>query len=615
MTAWFPLSHRLRTLVRRGAIGAAAVVLVALCTVAGLIASRDYASIERQVIARIEQETGAKLTFEGRRQILWPKPKIVLDTVTFARPEQVFSLKAEQAVLNFELLDLIDGTIDGPAITLVKPEISALVGPLDAPIRSPRAITDFLARMTGLFDNRLGLSRLRVNLVQATLVLRRSTTAGDAVTLTNLDTRLRFSASRGRIDITGKQNSTVRPLEFSASLPTLKTISADKNHAASIHVSGFNSRLSFTGVARREPDIALVGRLDVTTGAEFEQAVLALPADGRERKAEAARTETSTLTAAMTLDPRGIGLETLRITRGAKQLSGIAALREMNGRWGVSATLAGDLVDGSAAHAALQGLRSPDGAWSSRPLAINPLPGVDLDIRLSTRDFKLGNLVLTNVALSILTRFGRTEMAIVDSRFGEGIIKARVSLSDAADGNQDLRMQASGERVEMGRLLERAFGFNRLTGDGSLVVQAEGRGGSVASIVAALSGTGAVDVRAGEIVGIDLQRLLARSAEPRAEAALLFSLAGKTAFEAFRINFAIKDGRIEPVGSAFTSPRVNAMLEGGIDLPAQRHQLAIVLKRRIEEVGLPGEFYAFRLDGPLLSPNLKPDLKLLQNRN
>lgn len=298
-----------------------------------------------------------------------------------------------------------------------------------------------------------------------------------------------------------------------------------------------------------------------------------------------------------------------------KHLAGIAALREINGRWGVSATLAGDLVDGSAAHAAFQALRNTNGDWSSRPLSINPLPGLDLDIRLSTREFKLGNLILGNVALSILTRAGRAELAIVDSRFGEGTVKARVSLAEAQDGAKEIRLLASGERTDVGKLLEKAFGFNRLTGDGNIVVQAEGRGASVGAIIASLAGSGALEMRSGEVAGIDLARLLLRSTEGRPDTALILSLAGKTPFESMRANFAIKDGRIEPVGSTFVSARVTAMLEGAIDLGAQRHQLVIVLKRRIDEPGQPGEFYAFRLEGPLFSPSLKPDLKLLLNRS
>lgn len=602
------LSPRLRTVLRRGAIALAAVLLVALSAVIGLVASRDYAAIERQVIARIEQEANARLSFQSRRQTLWPKPKIVFEQLEFARAGGDFVVRAPRAVLNFDLTDLIDGTIDGPEITLVKPAIEITGPPLGTHLKSPRAVTGALERIAGLFDDPAGFARLRLSMQQAKITFHDAT--GVALELAEVDGRLRYSASRGRLDLFARQESSIRPLELSASLPTRQSLARNKPQAASVHLSGYESRLIFGGTAQRGPDLALVGRLELSVGEAFERAILAKAPEKREQRPDA-----TSVVATMTLDPRGIGLESLRINRGAKQLAGIAAIREINGRWGISATLAGDLVDGTAAHAAFQGLRTADGGWSSKPLAINPLPAIDLDIRLSTREFKLGNFLLSNVALSILTRHGRAELAIVDSRFGDGMIKIRVSLTDAQDGGQELRLQASADKVDAGRFMEKTLGFNRLTGDGNMVIQAEGRGGTVAAIIANLNGTGAMEIRHGEIIGIDLARLLARSADPRPEAALIFALAGKTAFDVLNANFSVRNGRIEPVGSTFASARVTAMLEGGIDLPAQRHQMAIVLKRRIEETGLPGEFYAFRLDGPLFAPSLKPDLKLLLNRS
>jgi AsmA protein len=163
--------------------------------------------------------------------------------------------------------------------------------------------------------------------------------------------------------------------------------------------------------------------------------------------------------------------------------------------------------------------------------------------------------------------------------------------------------------------MERAFAFNRLTGEGTLVIQAEAIGNSVAALAGALGGTAAIDIKNGEIIGIDLARLLNRATDARPDAALILSLAGKTSFDMLRTNLAIRDGKIEPVGSSFVSPRVNALLEGFVDLGAQRHQLVVILRRRIEEPQLPSEFYAFRLEGPLLAPSIRPDLRLLQNRS
>ena len=603
-------SPRTRMLLRRVGISVLALALIGLCALAGVIASRDYGAIERDIVARLEREAGATIELKSRRQVLWPRPKIVYEAVSFERKAQDFILKAPQAVLTFNLLDILDGSIDSPSITLIDPVIDVVNGRFDAHLRSPRAMTDMVDRIAGMLDDRAGLNRFFLAIQNASVTFRNAWPTGEAQSLTGVDARLRFSAGKGRVDLYARHNSTIRPLEFSASIPTRKSLGQNKAHAAAINLSGYESRLAFVGTIRRDPDIALIGKLDTTVGAALERMMLVAVPERREP-----RPETTTLSATMILDPRGVGLESLKITRTAKQLAGIAALREINGRWGVSATLAGDLVDGTAVHAALLSLRASDGAWSTKPLVINPIAGLDLDVRLSTREFKLGNLLLTNVALSVLTRPGRAEVAVVDSRFGAGLIKARVSLADTPNNAQEIRLQASADRVDIGRFFDRAFGFNRLSGDGNLVIQAEGRGTGIAALVASLSGSGALEMRTGEIVGVDLARLLARASDSRPETALILALAGKTPFEAIRANFAIKDGKIEPVGSSFTSARVTAMLEGGIDLTAQRHQLAIVLKRRIDEPGQPGEFYAFRIDGPLFQPSLKPDLRLLLNRS
>jgi AsmA-like C-terminal region len=603
-------SPRLRMLLRRGTILGLALALMALSGIAGLIASRDYTALERDVIARIERESGVTIRFAARRQVLWPKPQIVFEGVTLERPAQDIAMRAPQVILSFSLVDLLDGVIDGPLLTLVGPQIEIAGLSLAGIGHSPRALTDTLDKISALLGEASSFTRFRITVHGAHVTLRNATGSGETLVLEPVEAGLRYAAAGERIDLFARHAASLHPVEASLSLPTRRALALGKALSANFNLSGYESRLTFAGQARRDPDLALVGRLDLALGERLEQRWLGQPAATHQHALE-----TTMLSSSISLDPRGIGLESLRIERAAKQLAGIAALRELNGRWGVSATLAGDLVDGSAAQAALQALRETDGRWTNRPLALNPLPGLDLDIRLSTKAFRLGNVMLDNVALSILTRKDRAEFAVVDSHFGEGTVKARVSLAEAADGAQELRLQASGDKVDAGKLLDRAIGFSRLSGEGALVIQMEGRGTGVAALVATLAGSAAMEVQAGELLGVDLARLLARAQEPRPELALVYALAGKTAFEALRANFAIKDGRIEPVGSSFTSARVSAMLEGAIDLPLQRHQLALVLKRRTEEPGQPSEFFAFRLEGPLFSPSLKPDPKLLLNRS
>lgn len=603
-----PIRPETRLWLVRGALGTLAALAVLIAAAATFIATRDYSVIERAAIARIETSLGAKLSYRSAKRILWAKPKLVLEDVVFAETSGRFRLVAPSLIVRFDLFDLLDGAVDNPSITVLSPEIAVSTGNLMAAFATPRSLAGLVEQAMAGFDQHSAFSNLRLALSGAKLTLVGADEKGGSIELSPVDATLQHTKIKGRIDIAMSRRSATRPLELAASLPTLGALGGARAAPASFQMSGYESRASFSGAIRRDSELSLSGRLEVSIGRSLEQMVF-----NRDARRKDVASEPLQLGASLAFGPRGASLETLRIARGARQLNGIAALREANGRWSTSATLAGDLVDGSAAHATLQRLRGSDGSWSTAPLAINPLPGIDLDVRLSTREFRLGQLVLGNVALSVLTRPGRAELAIIDSKFGDGGVKARISVADGANG-QDLRLQASADRVHVGRFLEKSLGFSRLAGTGSLIVQAESRGGDVAALVANLSGSGAIDVADGEIVGIDLARLLARSGDGRTEAALIFALAGKTAFESFRVNLAIQDGRIEPIGSHFTSARVAASLEGAIDLPARRHQGAIVLRRRVDEPGQSGEFYAFRIEGPLFSPSIRPDPSILANR-
>lgn len=612
MSDRFTALSRYRMPAIRAAIGVGVLLVLGLIGMAALIATRDYRAIEAGLLARYQQAGGVTVRFAQRREMLWPKPRIIYEDVEVRRNAGDGAVRARQAVIQFDLMDLLDGSIDGPTVTLVNPNIRADFGPLEASLRSPRTVAALLDQTIGLFDASAGLERVRLVIEDGIVLFPKGGRQGDDIALEAVNGRLRYRAGPGRLDLEAMAKGFGETFSLAASLPVRQALGQTRQAAASLQLAGFGSRLTFAGSMRRDPDLAMIGRVEAQVSESFETRlsgrILAKPNP-------AGTQPVSVIAANLALDPRGIALESLRITRDGRQLTGIAALRETNQRWALSATMAGDLVDGTATHAALQRLTGPDGGWSREPLAINPFPLMDLDIRLSTREFKLGRVILGNVALSVLTRPGRAELAIVDSRFGEGMVKARVSLLDTPDRQQDLRVQASAERIDIGQFMDRAFGFTRLSGEGTFVVQAEARGGSIATLIGGLNGSAAIDVKNGDVTGIDLARLLTRAQDARQDAALLFALAGKTSFESLRANFALRDGRIEPVGSSFVSPRVNGMLEGVTDLGQQRHQMIIVLRRRVEEANLPAEFYAFRVDGPLLAPTLRPDLRLLQNRS
>lgn len=593
-------------------------VLAAVLTVAiVVISSVDFGSSERAAIARVERETGLKITYGKRQEARFPSPHVSFDDLKISRASGETVLEAKVAELRFNLIDLLDGSLDGP--TLILKEASATIAPevMEAPLRSPRALTELFGGLSGFFDQQTAVDRLNLNIEAGRILLRRSGQVEDVAELGPLAIGIKYSTRHGRIDARISQAGSGAPgakvplhqqmLKFAVSIPTRGALENKRSQPVSIDAVLGDSRFSFSGEAVREPEVALSGRTQATLGETFEH-LIQWRRGGRDVR------EPSKLEATLKLDARGVGLDNLKVSAGNKALTGIATLRDVAGRWSLSATLGGDLIDGTAAHRALQGVRDSKGAWSGAPLDLNPLPQIDLDLRLSTKAFRLGRFSLSQVALSVLTRPNRTEMAIVDARYGEGSFKARVNVGDAPDGGQTFRLSTSGENLEGGNLLDQAFGFDHLTGTGSFVMQVQGQGRSFAAVMASLHGSAALDLRNGIVNGIDLNRLMTRASEQKAETALLFSLVGKTSFDTLRTDFSLREGKLEPVGSRFLTRTVDAVMEGFSDIGKQQHHLNVILRKRGENDVPQGDFFGFRLEGPLMTPSLKPDNRLLQDK-
>ena len=620
----FGLSREKRVILGRVLLGIALVVVLGIASLIGFVASQDLNAMRTDLIVRLQAETGGRLQIAQSKALYWPRPRVVLDGVSFTLADGSASLAAPRVILGFDLLDIIDGRIDAPVVALESPEIRVAAGPLARFHQSPRSITDIVDAISGAFSTQRQISGLRLTVSRGRLVAENGLAPGTDFLFDPLQLRLKYSARRGRIDVSARRMSEIRPIEMTFSLPTRDQIENRKRAPASLVLSGFGSRASFVGHVSRAPDLALSGAVETSIQDAFERVIGIAPFEKQSRDDTPLMVK-----ATLTLDPRGGGLEGLRISRGTGVLTGIASLRENGGRWSISSTLAGDLVDGTATYAALQRLRKNDGTWSDKAMDVNPAPGLDLDIRLSTRAFKLGKITLENAALSVFTRAGRAEFTVADARYGAGTIKARIAVIERQgehdhkrqqgqtqqERTQDLRMQVSGDKIDTESFLDGAFGLSRLKGIGHFAFQTESHGATIADLVANLSGAGTASVRNGEITGIDLNRLMTRSAEMRPEAALIVSLGGRSTFETFNTNLAIQNGKLEPVGSTLMTSRVEGMLEGAIDLAKQRHQLAVILKRRQDQPGIPSDFFAFRIDGPLFSPNLKPDLSLIPKRN
>lgn len=568
---------------------------------------RDFSRMQAELIAKLEQQTRGKIALGATRLEFWPSPRVFAKNVTMRLAHGDALITAGEAMIRFDPRDLITGGAARVAMTLRSPLIELHTGPLENFLQSPRALVAMLDRISGAFEGIDALRGVRLDLEDAQLRLEGLGEAQPELLQKPLHMRLRYEAGRGRIDLRARREGAQMPFDFALSLPDKSRLRQGGGADASLYLEGLGAIAKFTGTMSDVPDAALNGKVALT----LDEAFLRRLGLGR---GGTSATQALEVSAQAILDQRGGNFEGLTIARGKSSVIGIAALRENAGRWSISSTLAGDLFDGSAAHAGLQRLFGPDGQWSAAPLDFNPAPTLDLDIRLSTRQFKLGQVTLENAALSLFTRPGRAEFAIADAGYRGGSVKARALISERL-GGQELRLQLSGERIDGQAFLNEAFGFSRLKGRGNFVFQAQGSGNTLREIMRSLAGSGATEWREGEFTGIDVERLMAVPSGARPEVALATSLGGATAFEMLNINFAIQNGRIEPSGAILRARRFEATLEGAIDLANQQNALAVILRRRQAQPGTPEEFFAFRIGGPLFAPVLKPDSSLLQQRS
>ncbi|MFY8115961.1 MAG: hypothetical protein ACOVOC_17180, partial [Rhabdaerophilum sp.] len=311
--------RRYRTVLRRIALGLGALAVAAIAGLVGLILTRDYAAIEQAILTRYEQDLGLTLRFGQRRHVMWPKPKIVYDEVSVRRIAGDGELRAPQAIIQFDLIDLIDGSIDGPALGLIRPDIRVDVGALDARFHSPRSVTELLDQAIGLFGQSTRFSRFRISVDEARLSLSRAGPKGEDLVFESVRGRVRFLAGRGRLDIDLSQTGTADGFSVAASLPTQRALAESKQAAATIQIGAFGSRLTFAGSMRRDPDLALIGRTEAQIGEKLESQL------GMRAGRAGANEQPMTISSNMALDPRGVALEALRVMRGGRQLNGIAA--------------------------------------------------------------------------------------------------------------------------------------------------------------------------------------------------------------------------------------------------------------------------------------------------
>lgn len=245
------------------------------------------------------------------------------------------------------------------------------------------------------------------------------------------------------------------------------------------------------------------------------------------------------------------------------------------------------------------------GGWSDNRIDVSGLSAVDGQFSLNLESLDLGSVQLgrTNIAGALdRSRLVLTlaEVGVFDGVVsGQFVVNGRGGLSVGGD----LRARS----VAMQQVLTDFAGFDRLVGDAAMSLKFLGVGGTMNEIMNSLSGTGRLDVGAGELLGLDIAGMLRNlDASYQGEGS-------KTVFDTISASFAMDAGILRNDDLKFASKLLTATGAGSLDLGGQTIDYRLVPVALADQIDT-GISVPVLITGPWSNIKFRPDLKSLIDR-
>ena len=299
---------------------------------------------------------------------------------------------------------------------------------------------------------------------------------------------------------------------------------------------------------------------------------------------------------------RTMSVSSLRAAFGDDVLEGAGSVSFGEARTAVQATLAADSLNLAPLLGGLMQVfgTTPTGdgaAATARPVALAPLTGGDLDLRISAAESRIGPVLLNDLAASVLVRPGSIEVALNRAGLQGAILKGRVALASAGEDRAETEVKAQGafDRLDLGSLLLDLGEARWVLGgtQGQFALESSGR--DAADLAAHVAGRVGFTIDGGVLAGIDLGDVLHRNGAIAPGA--LARRNGRTPFERAVIALRFADGIGEIGEGTLKTATLTGILRGQISLPARSVSARAKLGPKAGgDTGRPG--LAFEIVGP-----------------
>ena len=576
-------------------LGVIVVATVLVAALAPWTISRD--ALREEVTAQLRSSAGLYVFPRGPARLsMLPRPRIQFDDVAFVDPNGALVVEAASMTGDIRLLPLLAGRLEVAEIALATPQMTidldrgpmttagAAIRAASAPQGSPQAAKADAARL-GVVSVTNGTARLRRN--------------GAVVeTLSHIDARLDWRSVAAPAALTASLEWNGRPEQLVLWLSTPAALLRGDASPLTLELRDPETNLVAAGTATLASRPQFSGRMRIATKA----APTTLAALGIDVPLPATLRE-ATIDGDIVATPGIATLANLRLDIGGDQFEGALTWQAGSGR----PSLTGTLDTSNLTLAPYLGTL-PSALGGSLPQTRGQ---PDLDLRVSAGRLRYERLQADDAALSITSRDGRLELALVDAAAYGGQVKGRVVLApitEPARGNLQASLLMRG--VDWSALDRDFIDQGRLTGtaDVSLTLRDEGAGAANG-----LTGEGTVSLTNGDVAGLDVAGALARlEKRPLAAAGDLGN--GRTRFDRATLPFTIGTGSVRVSAGEIVGPTYAIALAGTVGLADGQTAISATVRPSATTVDKAAGF-GLEITGPWRRPQFTPDIAGLIRRS
>jgi len=577
---------------------AAAVVAAAAVAALGILPWLLPAEAVRKAVqAEIRAVTGLDPVLRGEASVsLFPAGTVSFDDVMLGANTGAPALTAEHVVARLRFFPLLIGRIEIADVSLIRPTIAIIFND-DRSSNWSDHIETLARNLKSGPDRPASFSEIRIT--DGTVILR-DEAYKILETISNVEMALAWPSISRSFAATGRFAWHDEPIDATVSLTDFAAALLGERSGIKLRLAGAPLKLAFDGYISHRPTLKMEGTLAAYAVSLRDTLRWAgqhtPPGGGFGRFALKAQTNV----VGGTISLSGVNIE-LDGNTGEGVLT-------FDGRQSLQGTLAAEGLDLTPYVSAVRLLAAGERGWDSKPIALDGLDGVQLDLRLSAARVNVANVKLGRTAVAANLRDGNLAVAVGESQAFGGVVRGTFGLAKSSAGT-DFKAQLQFADVDLEQCLGEMFGIRRLEGKGNLGFAIESSGRSVYDLTKGLNGTASLASRKGAIAGFNVEQLLKRIERRPLSGSGEFRT-GKTPYEGLVVNLRITQGMANVEDVRMEGPNVGLALAGSASIPERDLDLrgtASLLATSTSGTAAPAFELPFMVQGPWDDPIILPD--------